>query len=375
MNPKLVTEFQPEPEVETGEPKKPISFRSPDEILAMPRNPHANFLGDRLLGIGQQLVIAGIGGIGKSLLLLRLLVAFILERAWCGIETHNTKDKPWMLIQTQNGTDRLQREFELLKKSVGCGWSLIEKNLKIHTLETDRDLMLHLSDPTNVVDLESAIREFNPIGVAYDPLIDFSIGDLSKDVDMTATCSVIGRVSRAGNPERAIIVVTHAITGLAGMKKAFGFEAAGFGRNSKVLQSWTRASINVVPATEDYSILVLTCGKSNMGKMFEPFAIRRTDEISFEPEPEFDIQAFREHIESPKKSRQTYSPQIVAEIDWPKRELDKKQLAAAIESETGCSKSTAYRLIDDAVMRCVIRFKKQTKIYAKNDSKFRTVST
>ena len=96
-----------------------ISFRSPSEILAMPRNPNANFLGDRLLGAGRSLVLAGIGGIGKSRLVLQLLVAFILERAWCGIETHHTKGQPWMLIQTQNSTDRLQDDLEPLKKYAG----------------------------------------------------------------------------------------------------------------------------------------------------------------------------------------------------------------------------------------------------------------
>jgi hypothetical protein len=210
-----------------------ISFRSPSEILAMPRNPKANFLGDRLLGVARSLVLAGIGGLGKSRLLLQLLVAFILQRIWCGIETHHTKGQPWMLVQTQNGTERLQDDLQALKAYAGRDWSLVEKNLFIHTLETDRDLMLHLSDPRNAHDLESDIRQRNPVGVAFDPLNEVGIGDLSKDVDMQATCSVIGRVSRAGNPERAIIVATHAITGLAGMKKAFGFEAAGFGRNSK----------------------------------------------------------------------------------------------------------------------------------------------
>jgi replicative DNA helicase len=47
-----------------------ISFRSPSEILAMPRNSKANFFGDHLLGIGLSLVLAGIGGLGKSRLLL-----------------------------------------------------------------------------------------------------------------------------------------------------------------------------------------------------------------------------------------------------------------------------------------------------------------
>ena len=346
---------------------KLLSFRSPDEILAMPRNPHANFLGDRLLGLAQQLVIAGIGGLGKSRLLLQLLVKLIVQCAWCGIETHNTKGKPWMLIQTQNGIDRLQTDLTSLKKHFDRDWPLVDSNLKLHTLETDRDLMLHLSDPMNVDDLESAIREFNPIGVAYDPLVDFSVGDLSKDVDMAATCSVIGRVSRAGNPERAIIVATHAITGLAGMKKAFGFEAAGFGRNSKVLQTWARAFINVVPANEDYSTLVLTCGKNNDGKMFEPFAIRRTDEMIYELEPDFDVQRFRENVERPGKTRATFNPEIIRKIDWPRPELNKPRLAEAIMEETGCSKATAYRMIDAAVIQRMIRYNKKMKTYEKKN--------
>jgi DnaB-like helicase N terminal domain len=170
-----------------------FSFRSPSEILAMPRNRSANFLGDRLLGIAQSLVMAGIGGIGKSRLVLQLLVAFIIERVWCGIETHHTRDKLWMLVQTQNSISRLQDDLEPLKKFAGRDWSLVEKNLFVHTLETDRDLILHLSEPQNARDLENEIRQRNPIGVAFDPLNDLAIGDLSKDVDMKATCREIGR--------------------------------------------------------------------------------------------------------------------------------------------------------------------------------------
>jgi hypothetical protein len=358
-----------EPDVLTAR----ISFRSPSEILAMPRNPNANFLGDRLLGIGQSLVLAGIGGLGKSRLLLQLLVAFILQRVWCGFQTHHTKGKPWMLVQTQNSIQRLQDDLGPLKAYAGSDWPLVDKNLLIHTLETDRDLMLHLSDPENVRELESAIRDYNPIGVSFDPLNEIGIGDLNKDVDMTATCNAIGRISRAGNPDRAIVVLTHAITGLAGMKKAFGFEAAGFGRNSKVLQFWSRAFINAFPATEDYSILGITCGKNNDGKMFSPFTIRLDPDTKiYEQEPDFDMEALRERIESGKKSRPAYRPEIIAEMDWPKPagggergQLDKKQLADAVQEEINCSRATAYRLIDVAVMQRIVKYSKMTKIYAK----------
>ena len=103
------------------------------------------------------------------------------------------------------------------------------------------------------------------------------------------------------------------------MKKAFGFEAAGFGRNSKVLGFWTRAQINIIPGTEDYSVLVLSCGKLNDGKMFSPFAVRlNPDTMIYEPEPDFDIDALREQIESGPKKRTAYRPEILQEMDWPK---------------------------------------------------------
>jgi hypothetical protein len=363
MNRALSNDWKETIELANAQQTKPISMRSPDEILAMPRNPKANFLGDRLIGIAQQLVLAGIGGLGKSRLLLQLLVALVLELIWCGLETHNTKGTRWMLIQTQNGMDRLQKDLESLKKYVGQDWPLVNQNLKIHTLETDRDLMLHLSDHQNVHDLECAIREFDPIGVAYDPLVDFGIGDLSRDVDMAATCSVIGRISRTGNPERAIIIATHAITGMAGIKKAFGFEAAGFGRNSKVLQTWARSVINIVPATEDYGILVLTCGKNNDGKMFEPLAIRRTDELIYVLEPDFDITAFRERIESPRKAKTALTSQIFRELLEKNRFYEKTQLVAIIKEETGRAKSRAYDLIREAIPQRVLRIDKTTKMY------------
>lgn len=339
-----------------------ISFRSPKEIQAMPRNPKANFFGDRLLGVARSLVLAGVGGLGKSRMLLQLLVAFILERVWCGIETHNTKGQPWMLVQTQNSTDRLQDDLAALEKYAGDDWRLVEKNLLIHTLETDRDLMINLSDQKNARELESAIRDYNPIGVAFDPLNEIGIGDLSKDVDMTATCNAISHVARAGNPERAIVVAAHAITGVAGMKKAFGFEAAGFGRGSKVLGFWTRAQINAFPATEDYSILGLSCGKLNDGKQFPPFAIRLDHEMIYQHEPDFDMDALREQVEHGKRQAPPIEETLRKLLEQGHK-YDKAQIAKLIRKAKGVSQATAYRWVEKAVVMKVLRFNKQIETY------------
>jgi hypothetical protein len=87
--------------------------------------------------------------------------------------------------------------------------------------------------------------------------------------------------------------------------------------------------------------------------------------LIFELRPDFDIDTFREQIEKPKKERRKFDPEIMAEIEWPKPELSKKRLAAAIMEETGCKNSRAYELINEAVIHRVIRYSKQTEIYTK----------
>jgi hypothetical protein len=224
-------------------PAQPISIRTPEEILAMPRDKHANFLGDRLLAKAQSLVIAGVGGIGKTRLLLQLLVAFIIGRLWCGIETH-ARERSCLLLQTENGMARLQRDLEALKTWAAKDWKLVEKNLSIHTLETEDDLLLHLSEPKNARRLEEAVRKVNPAIVSLDPLRDFGIGDLNSDADMSVTLRELGRIARIGNPDRALILLHHALTGRAGAAKGFGVERTGFGRGSKVLHSYARGFIS-----------------------------------------------------------------------------------------------------------------------------------
>ena len=62
----------------------------------------------------------------------------------------------------------------------------------------------------------------------------------------------------------------------AGAAKAFGLERTGFARNSKVLQTWARGVVNVVPAEDDNNdTLVLACGKNSNGPEFAPVAVVR----------------------------------------------------------------------------------------------------
>jgi hypothetical protein len=342
-----------------------LSIRSPGQILAFPHDERACMLGDRLLAKGQPLVIAGVGGIGKTRLLLQLLVAFIIGRIWCGIETHGSGLR-CLMFQTANGIARLQRDLEALKPWAGELWKLVEERLFIQTLEKDSDSLLYLSEPENVRRLESIVRKFNPAIVAFDPLRDFGIGDLNTDTDMSATLRTIGRVARVGNPDRALILLHHAITGRVGVAKAFGLERTGFARNSKVLHTWARGVINVVAGAEDNNDqLVLTCGKNSNGKEFSPIAVRlNPDTMIYGVADDFDVEVWRQKV-CGNSTRRSFRPEIIREIPWPQTELEKKQLVKAIKDETGCGHARAYTLIDEAKARQIIRFNKPTRTYAK----------
>lgn len=342
-----------------------MSIRSPNAILALPLDKLACMLGDWLLAKGQALVIAGVGGVGKTRLLLQLLVALILGRPWCGIETH-TRLPSCLLLQTENGNGRLQRDLAALKKWVTKDWKRVDKKLKIHTLETDADSLLYLSDPENGRRVETIIRKLNPDILAFDPLRDFGFGDLNADADMAATLRELGRVARAGNPDRALIVLHHAITGRAGVAKAFGLERTGFSRNSKVLQTWARGMINVVPAKEESNdTLVLTCGKNSNGPEFAPIAVRLNAEMIYEVDDDFDIDTWREHVKTTKmKATHKFDVNMLREVEFD-GQLHPKPLIKLICDKTGCGRSRAYELVQEGVKAKIVRFDKILQTYAK----------
>ena len=92
---------------------------------------------------------------------------------------------------------------------------------------------------------------------------------------MTATLSAIGRITRQGDPQRIPLIVHHALTGKSGAARATGFDRGSFGRNSKVLLSWTRAQINLAPYDSDNNeVLVVASGKANNSEEFQPFGVR-----------------------------------------------------------------------------------------------------
>jgi hypothetical protein len=162
------------------------------------------------------------------------------------------------------------------------------------------------------------------------------------------------------------VTLHHALTGRAGEAKAIGWDRASFGRNSKVLHSWTRGQINVTPGSPDSNdVLVLSCGKCSNGKEFAPFAVRLNPAtMIYERDPDFDLAAWETEINGSSKS----GPPIMT--DERVRELcrltmSKADLARAIQDDCGCTRQSAYRYLKRAEKARKIQWNEKGQHYCK----------
>jgi hypothetical protein len=280
-------------------------------------------------------------------LLLQLAACAILGKPFIGLETHAAGLR-WLILQIENGNLRLQFDLRHLREFAGQKWPEVNQRLFIHTLETDRDGWLSFESEDNRQRIAAAIQRFQPDIVVFDPLNQIAIGDPNKDADMAATCQAIALLCRQGNPQRASVVLHHAITGKAGAAKSFGLERASYGRNSKVLHAWTRGQINLAPISEDSNdLLAVICGKCSNGKEFSPFAIRLNPEsFIYELAPDADLESWREDLAG-KPNAPVMTPERVREL-CAVPGTAKADLAKAIMADCGCARGTAYRHITKA---------------------------
>ncbi|HEY5504341.1 MAG TPA: AAA family ATPase, partial [Sedimentisphaerales bacterium] len=345
-----------------------LTFRTPDEILAMQFDDSDRILGDRLLATGQSLVIAGAGGIGKSRLLLQMACACRGGLPFIGFETRG-QDLKWLILQAENSNRRLKDDLAALRLWIGPEhWPQVNAGLSIHTLETDCDGFLSLDNEQAQARIRETIARFKPDVVCFDSLYNFAAGDLNTDRDMAETLLAISRLTKAGNPERAIVVLHHALTGRAGAARAVGYDRASFGRNSKVLHSWCRAMVNIAPGSPDSNeVLVVTCGKMSNGKEFSRFGVcLNPDAMIYNVDEAFDLTAWQAAVTG-KRTEQDLSParvaEIVAELCKTSGAPQKPAIVKALREETDCATSGAYKAIDRAERAKKIHYTKTTKTY------------
>ncbi len=364
MNTSFAAEWTEVNESETHIRKRaPLTIRTPAELLGMYFDDSDKILGDRVLAKSQSLTLLGEGGLGKSRLFLQFVASVNTGREFIGLPTFGGPYRV-LLMQTENSNRRLQADLLNLQRWLGKDWPAVNDNLHIHTLETDEDAMVRLDNPNNRAEADAAVQKLKPDIIGWDTLAGHGFGNLNSDEDMINTCQAIGQVSKAGNPDRGIVVLHHATTGRASAAKATGFDRSSFGRNSKALHSWTRAQINFAPGNEEKTVLVVACGKNNNGKEFPTFAIRlNPDSMIYEPDPHFDLSAWETDV----AGKTAFKPMVTTElvISLCDDRITKPKLVKALMEQTGCSKSRAYQAIEEAETDRRIFFCKVRKDYAK----------
>lgn len=319
-----------------------LSVCKPDDLIAMEFDGSENLLGERLLAKKQCLVIAGPAGIGKSRFVMQLVANMIIKKQFLNFEVKN-ESGPCLVLQTENSTWRLKEDMARLKPCYTPEeWKKINDNLLI----LDKARSLNLSNPRHVKQLKELIKEHNPSIIVFDPLYTFAVGDLNTDTDMKTTCDKIEEVGFADNPNRALIILHHALTGKTGAMKAMGFDRSSYGRNSKLLYAWTRAQINLAPGSpDDNDTMVVVCAKNNNGPLFKPFAAKlNTRTMIYEVDRMFDLKKWEGEVHGRGGRKRLISSEEVAEILGDQK-LTKAELAKAIMEETSCGRTTAYEAI------------------------------
>ncbi len=357
--------------------KSKLTIRSVKELLGFAFTDSDNYFGDRILAEGQPATILGPGGVGKSRIVLQQAISMILGREFLGVKTHASW-KRWLFIQTENSNRRLQVDLKGMIQGMKLGaaaMQALEECLIIHTIEHEGDGFLALENRDEFQAVQNLITDLNPDFVVFDPLNTFTLGDLNSDADMRALCTAITQATKRGNPKRVPIVLHHSLTGKAGAQRATGWDKASYGRNSKVLQAWTRSQVNIVPRDpEDATKLLITCGKNNNGAHFPDIAAAFDEDAGiYVVDESYDPQEFQESVGNVRKSKGSkvkYDPAEV--VDLFQEDIVSFDLIELIKKHYKCGNTKAYSIMSEAKRAGYVDYYKadaSTVKYRKGDLK------
>ncbi|PAW67996.1 MAG: hypothetical protein B9S34_03780 [Opitutia bacterium Tous-C1TDCM] len=211
---------------------------APSQFLAHKNDPSAVLLGDGYVEKGEWTSFVGVGGLGKTRMVLWLLVRQMLGKPWCGLETRGGPQKA-VIFSTENGIRRWKTDLGKIMASLDeAERAVVEANLRILALTSDEDGDLCMGNPETRARLKLTLAGLEPGFAVFHPMADMIEGDESKTPDMVATLRHLRNIIRSACPNAAVILVHHARTGSANVKMAGSmFEAGNFGRGAKALPS------------------------------------------------------------------------------------------------------------------------------------------
>jgi len=342
------------------EPPRPFTLWRPSQFLAWTAPVDAAILGDNLLESGKWLSLVGIGGLGKTRLAIRLAIAQILGRLWCGLPTY-TPPRKWIILSSENGIRRWKDELgKMLARLSPEEAALVDAHVLILAMTDDEDGDLNAGNVESMARLGVTLEMESPGALILDPWADVVAGDENKTADVILTLRKLRAVVRKSAPSAAVVIVHHGRTGAANIIQAGdAYNAGNFGRGGKALYSAVRAEIQLAPGQKDDDRrLVLACGKNSDGPKF------KTRGLLFDPEamdytvdPEFDVDAWRNDVEGKSRGQSISIADVVEAV----RGLcpapgDQTKVGPIVEDLSGLgSDRTIKRRLSEAVRASYLR--------------------
>ncbi|MBK1877592.1 AAA family ATPase [Pelagicoccus mobilis] len=328
---------------------KPFSVLSGGELRREKVPEKVNVLGDGVIALNQLTTVIGQGGTGKSRVTMQIAISQILGWSIAGLKTH-PKPLKHLLIGTENSIYRQKSEYMKMTRSLSSEQrELVDSQIFFHVIREIDDAFIHLGSDEIRRKWLDTLERVNPDVVYIDPYGEVHVGDINKDADVRFTLREITKVCRRYNPMTAIVIVHHGRTGRANIAQAVGWDKGNFALGSKALYSGSRSQINIAPADpDDHSRIIVSCGKSNDSKPFDPIGLKLDDDtMLYGIDLEFDLQTWRDDVEGKQRGQSISIQDVIDTIGkTQKRYTD---VLSGLMEEHGCARCTAARRVAEAL--------------------------
>lgn len=297
---------------DASEPVLPFTVLGPGDVkdLGEPVEPPIfyDIMDEPILRQGMTAAIIGPGGCGKSRWVLNLAVANCTGRNFLAFKQGDPLK--WLIVGNENSKTRWWRDvnaiFSSVPKDKHAG---LKRRLMIQFPETEEDLFINLLEEYKTHQCEkwkATIEAHKPDVVVIDPFEALLGGD-PNDADLvrqtiTTLRSIVGL-------QCTIILVHHARSSRADIRMATGWDRGNYVKGSKSFATICRLIVNIAPGdSEDPGKILVSCGKINDTRGFEPFGAKLKDDgFNYVIDEDFDLEAWENDVEG-KRSKSLISP-------------------------------------------------------------------
>ena len=334
---------------------KPFTILSGADLRNVTVPPRVDVLGEGIIALGQMTTIIGQGGTGKSRAAMQTGISQILGWSFAGLKTHPQPLKH-LFIGTENSIHRQKSDYLKMTAALTLEkQALVDAHIFFHIVREVDDAFINLGSDDIRKKWLDTIEATAPDCIWVDPFGEVNAGDINKDADVRHTLRELTKVCRRFNQQTAIIIIHHGRTGRQNIAQAVGWDKGNFALGSKALYSGARSQINIAPADpDDHSRIVVSCGKSNDAKPFDPVGLKlNEDTMLYDIDSTFDLNAWKDDVEGKQTGQSASIKDIVEAIQ--SGNTTHTAICSYVADASGCSSRTVKRRISDSVEKGYVR--------------------